>query len=153
VAALSRPLEARALLKRGAIAGPPLPRFNGACPSSPAAAHSNPLTNAGMSITVTRTSARFALRAGMPPGEDPWDWNCGFYPGSHPGECTDGTAATFKRARADFEKAWRVFLSKRTEADFQAWRDQRDWTTEKYRRFDRHERMPSDWKPQRHASG
>jgi len=54
---------------------------------------------------------------------------------------------------ADFEKAWRVFLSKRTEADFQAWRDQRDWTTEKYRRFDRHERMPSDWKPQRHASG
>ena len=94
-----------------------------------------------------------ALRTGMPPGEDPWDWNCGFYPGSHPGECTDGTAATFKRARADFEKAWRVFLSKRTEADFQAWRDQRDWTTEKYRRFDRHERMPSDWKPQRHASG
>jgi hypothetical protein len=40
-----------------------------------------------------------ALRTGMPPGEDPWDWNCGFYPGSHPGECTDGTAATFKRAR------------------------------------------------------
>jgi hypothetical protein len=51
-----------------------------------------------------------ALRTGMPPGEDPWDWNCGFYPGGHPGECTDGTAATFKRARADFEKAWRVFL-------------------------------------------
>jgi hypothetical protein len=28
-----------------------------------------------------------------------------------------------------------------TEADFQAWRDQREWTAEKYRRFDRHERM------------
>src|SRR5258705_411240 len=29
----------------------------------------------------------------------------------------------------------------------------RDLTAEKYRRFDRHERMPPDWKPQRHASG
>ena len=48
--------------------------------------------------------------------------------------------ATFDEARADFEKAWRVFLSKRTEADFQKWRDQRDWMVEKYRRFDRGER-------------
>jgi len=40
-----------------------------------------------------------------------------------------------------------VFLSKRTEADFQERRDQRDWTAEKYRRFDRGERMPPDWKP------
>src|SRR5260221_6882863 len=35
--------------------------------------------------------------------------------------------------------------SKRVEADFQAWRDQPDWTAEKYRRFDRGERMPPDW--------
>jgi hypothetical protein len=41
----------------------------------------------------------------------------------------------------------RVFLAKRTEADFQEWRDQRDWTAEKYRRFDRGERMPADWRP------
>jgi hypothetical protein len=59
-----------------------------------------------------------ALRTGMPPG---------FYPGAHPRECTDGTAATFDRARADFEKAWRLFLSNRTGADFQTWRDERDW--------------------------
>jgi hypothetical protein len=52
--------------------------------------------------------------------------NCGFYPGAHPRECTDGTAATFDQARADFDEAWRVFLSNRTEADFQEWRDQRD---------------------------
>jgi hypothetical protein len=39
-----------------------------------------------------------------------------------------------------------VFLSKRTEADFRAWRDQRDWTAEKYRRFDRGERMPHNWR-------
>jgi len=39
--------------------------------------------------------------------------------GAHPKEYTDGTSATtFGRARADFEKAWRVFLSNRTEADF-----------------------------------
>jgi hypothetical protein len=30
-----------------------------------------------------------------------------------------------------------------TEADFQAWRDQEAWTAEKYRRFDRRERMPA----------
>jgi len=42
-----------------------------------------------------------------------------------------------------FEQAWAVFLSKRTEADFQKWRDQQAWTAEKYRRFDRGERMPS----------
>jgi hypothetical protein len=26
------------------------------------------------------------------------------------------------------------------------------WTAEKYRRFDRGERMPPDWKPSRHAA-
>ena len=57
------------------------------------------------------------------------------------------------QARADFEVAWRVFLSNRTEVDFQACRDQEAWTAEKYRRFDRHERMPSDWKPPRRAAG
>ena len=84
-----------------------------------------------------------ARRTGMPPAEDPWGWACGFYPGSHPRECTDGTAANFDQARTDFEQAWAVFLSKRTEADFQKWRDQQAWTAEKYRRFDRGERMPS----------
>ena len=67
-------------------------------------------------------------------------------PGCHPRECTGGNAATFDQARADFEDAWRVFLSNRIAADFQAWRDQRDWTVEKYRRFDRGERMPPNWK-------
>lgn len=73
-----------------------------------------------------------ALRSGIPHDEDPWGWICGFYPGSRPGEHTDGTAATFGHARADFEEACRVFLSKRTEADFQAWREQRAWTNWKY---------------------
>jgi hypothetical protein len=36
-----------------------------------------------------------------------------------------------------------VFLSKRTEADFQEWRDQRDWTARKYAMRERCERMPT----------
>jgi hypothetical protein len=86
------------------------------------------------------------LRTGIPHHEQPWGWACGLCPGCHPKECTDGTAEAFDQARADFKAAWRVFLSKRTEADFQTWRDQRDWTAEKYRRFDRGERMPPDWR-------
>jgi hypothetical protein len=47
-----------------------------------------------------------AIRTGMPPGEDPWGWACGFYPGWSPkGIYTDGTAATFDLVRADFEVA------------------------------------------------
>ena len=84
-----------------------------------------------------------AIRTGNPHDEDPWEWHCGFYPGSEPGEQQNGTAATFDEARVDFERAWRVFLSKRTEADFQAWRDQRDWTARKYALWDAGERLPS----------
>jgi hypothetical protein len=39
-------------------------------------------------------------------------------PGCHPREQTDGAAATFDQARTEFEEAWAVFLSNRTEADF-----------------------------------
>jgi hypothetical protein len=95
-----------------------------------------------------------ARRVGNPHDTDPWQWDCGFYPGSHPGEHQDGTAAIFDQARADFERAWAAFLPNRTEADFQAWCDQQAWTAEKYRRFDRGERMPPAWKPpSRRASG
>jgi hypothetical protein len=86
---------------------------------------------------------------GNPGAVERWEWSCGFYPGSKPGEDRRGTAPIFEDARAAFEAAWRDYLPKRTDADFQAWRDQRDWTAEKYRRFDRGERMPPDWKPQR----
>jgi hypothetical protein len=59
------------------------------------------------------------------------------------GEYLDGTGATFDQARADFEKAWRAFSAKRTPADFQAWRDHRDWTDRKYAMWERGERLPS----------
>jgi hypothetical protein len=33
-----------------------------------------------------------ARRTGNPNDIDPWEWRCGFYPGSQPGECHSGTA-------------------------------------------------------------
>jgi hypothetical protein len=84
-----------------------------------------------------------AVRVGIPHDEDRWGWDCGFYPGSEPGEQTNGTGATFDEARESFEEAWRLFSAKRTEPDYQAWRDQRDWTARKYAMWERGERMPS----------
>jgi hypothetical protein len=43
------------------------------------------------------------LRAG-------WQWSCGFYPGSEPGEISSDTAATFEEARADFERPGGCFF-------------------------------------------
>lgn len=63
------------------------------------------------------------LRNGNPAASDPWQRRCGFYPGSRPGECTSGTAATFESARAAFMAEWAVFLSKRT-VDFDEWRQE-----------------------------
>jgi len=59
------------------------------------------------------------------------------------------TAATFDEARADFERAWQVFLSNRTDADFQAWREQRDWTERKYALWDAGKRL----EPPSHGPG
>ncbi len=84
-----------------------------------------------------------AARTGNPDSTDPWQWRCGFYPGSNPGECTSGTAATFEQARREFETAWLAFLSKRTEADFEEWRQQRDWTARKYAAWERGEKVPA----------
>ena len=44
-----------------------------------------------------------ARRVGNPFETDPWEWTCGFYPGSHPRECTSDTSETFEQARTDFE--------------------------------------------------
>ncbi len=89
---------------------------------------------------------------GNPSAAPLWQWHCGFYPGSRPGECSAGTAATFDEARAAFEAAWRTFLAKRTEADFQAWREQRDWTARKY--AVRHAGLPpGEWRPDQGTRG
>ena len=89
-----------------------------------------------------------AERVGNPHDTDPWEWSCGFYPSSHPREHQSETAATFDDARADFETAWQMFLSNRTDADFQAWRDERDWTERKYALRDAGKRLePPNYGP------
>jgi hypothetical protein len=88
-----------------------------------------------------RQDGTIAKRVGNPHDTDPWEWICGFYPGSHPGETQSGTSATFDEARAEFGSAWKIFLSNRTEADFQAWRDQRDFTARKYALWDAGKRL------------
>jgi hypothetical protein len=47
---------------------------------------------------------------GNPGAAEAWQWLCGFYPGSNPGDQRGGTASTFEQARAAFEAAWRVYL-------------------------------------------
>jgi hypothetical protein len=84
-----------------------------------------------------------AERVGNPHDTDQWEWSCGFYPGSRPGEIQSGTAATFDDARGEFASAWAVFLLTGTDADFQAWRDQLDFTAWKYARWDRGCKLPT----------
>jgi hypothetical protein len=81
-------------------------------------------------------------RSGVANTAEPWEWHCGFYPGGRPGDQRYGRVANFEAARAAFEAAWREYLPKCSEADFQEWRDQEAWTVQKYRRFDRHDRPP-----------
>jgi hypothetical protein len=66
-----------------------------------------------------------------------------FYPGSEPGDCTSGTAASFDEARGDFELAWLVFLANRTEADFDEHRKHRAWTAWKYAMWDSGCKLPT----------
>jgi hypothetical protein len=67
---------------------------------------------------------------------------CGFYPGCAAGEHRAGSAPRFDQARSDFKRAWRTFSARRTETDYQAWRDQRDWTTRKHAMRDRGVQVP-----------
>ncbi|SHH20073.1 hypothetical protein [Bradyrhizobium erythrophlei] len=84
-----------------------------------------------------------AIRAGVPVDVDRWGWDCGFYPPSHHGRHVDGTAETFEQARADFEAAWREYLPKCSEADFEEYRRERARTAWKYRMWGKGCRMPT----------
>jgi hypothetical protein len=90
----------------------------GAWLCSPAAAILMPDKRAGSSTTATCTSARSGCDPASPMTRCRGAGAAAsIYPGSEPGECTSGTAATFDQARAAFESAWRLFRSKRPEAD------------------------------------
>src|SRR5471032_2771778 len=80
---------------------------------------------------------------GCPGRRRPMGWSCGFYPGVEPDGYQNGTARTFKAARAAFRKAWGQLLPTLIEADFQRWRNQRDFTSWKYRMHDCGCRMPT----------
>lgn len=79
-------------------------------------------------------------RSGAPAHQPAWEWHCGFYPGSEPGERRSGVAVDLEAARAAFLRAWEEFLPRRTEADFEQWRQQQAYTAAKYARWDRGER-------------
>jgi len=80
-----------------------------------------------------------AKRIGIPNDQPRWGWSCGFYPGSDPGDCTNGSAATFLRAISRLPGA-SVCQSDR--GDFQE-RDQQESTERKYTMRTQGERMPS----------
>ena len=76
-------------------------------------------------------------------GSPAWQWFCGFYPGSHPGEQSVGTAASFAEARSAFESAWRAFVSRRSPGDFDEWRRHQAFTAWKYAMWDAGCRLPT----------
>jgi hypothetical protein len=92
-------------------------------------------------------------RAGVPVDVDQWEWTCGFYPGCEPSEHQHGTAPDFFTARREFEIAWRALSAKKTEADYQLWRDQRDRTVRKYASWARGEKPPPPSSMMRCACG
>jgi hypothetical protein len=114
---------------------------NGTCPPLPASA-STTGPKRGTSTTPACALGVIVERSGGANTAEPWQWICGFYPGS-PGDERYGTAASFETVRSAFEAAWQEYLPKRSEADFQAWRDEEAWTERKYAMRARGERLPS----------
>ncbi|WP_315783249.1 MULTISPECIES: hypothetical protein [unclassified Bradyrhizobium] len=84
-----------------------------------------------------------AKRTEGPSGSPSWQWFCGFYPGSHPGEQTVGSARSYDQAREAFEASWRVFLSNRSPQDFDEWRKDHAFTAWKYAMWDAGCRLPT----------
>jgi hypothetical protein len=91
---------------------------------------------------VVSPAGTVARAVGTPNATEEWRWQCGFYPGCNASEHRAGSAPSFDQARSNFESAWRIYSAARTEADYQTWRDQRDWTTRKYAMQDRGEQVP-----------
>jgi|SRR5665213_38170 len=86
-----------------------------------------------------------ACLSGVRVDVDQWGWMLRFYPGPRPAKPTTAPARHLRPQAPDFETAWSAFLPTRTEADFQAWRDQRDDTAWKYAMRDRGLRLPTEF--------
>jgi hypothetical protein len=72
-----------------------------------------------------------------------WDWICGFYLGTEPGQYRSDSAATFEIARIDFEAAWQALPATRIDADFQTWRDAKAFTAWKYAMWEAGAKLPT----------
>jgi hypothetical protein len=83
-------------------------------------------------------------RAGVPVHVHQWKWSAGFYPGCEPGEHRSGTATDFAAARREFEVAWHELSATKTEADYRAWRDDRDMKADIRARRARGEKLDSE---------
>jgi hypothetical protein len=69
-------------------------------------------------------------RAGVLVEVDQWGWSLGFYPGLEPGQHRSGSAATFDRARADFDTAWVGLLPEIPAGAFDEYRRDRKYRDE-----------------------
>src|SRR5262249_17464135 len=87
--------------------------------SPPAAIPTAP--TAGASIAAMSTSARSQGASAPPARLNNSNGNAASTPPRAP--VISAAAALFEAARAAFEAAWQDYLPKRTEADFQAWRE------------------------------
>jgi hypothetical protein len=83
--------------------------------SSPMVPFSRPPASQWLEGTLSRARSRIKEAALTLSGAGPVGSIPAAIRGMH-----NGAAATFDQARADFAAAWRVFLSNREEADFQA---------------------------------
>ena len=82
-------------------------------------------------------------RAGVPKDAEQWGWHCGFFPLTHRGLRAHGVAESFDQARSAFEAAWRDYLPRCTEADFDEYRFERAHDAWKRRMWDAGCPMPS----------
>ena len=83
-------------------------------------------------------------RAGVPVDVDQWKWTCGFYPGLHPDQHRNGTAATFEEARAGFEADWKDLLPEIPDGAFEEYRHDREAQAEMRAKRARGERPDSE---------
>jgi hypothetical protein len=84
-----------------------------------------------------------AERAGVPKAADQWGWNLGFYPGTDVGIQWSGTGRTFEEVRKAFERAWYMIEPTLTEADYERWREQRDFAAWKHRMWAEKLQLPT----------
>jgi hypothetical protein len=86
---------------------------------------------------------QIGMRAGVPTSAEQWAWSLGFYPGTDIGNRHHGTADTFELAREAFERSWRQLAPTLTEADYDRWRAERDFSAWKHRMWDMKLALPT----------